>query len=153
MAPSIYLAYQMVEENLRDMQVKSFISEDMVFQTTSVVSYTVKDHVHTVDLVGTLLTEKEIAALQDELHARNRLQDLELVVIQGQRELDREQVQNLINARLEKQSTSERKSLQEHSRAVLPSPTSARAQTSRPSRSSHNRALFSSRFSPSGAAH
>ena len=41
-APSIYLAYQMVEENLRDMQVKSFISEDMDFQTTSVVSYTVK---------------------------------------------------------------------------------------------------------------
>lgn len=82
-APSIYLAYQMVEENLRDMQVKSFISEDMDFQTTSVVSYTVKDHVLTVDLVGTLLTEKEIDALQDELHARNRLQDLELVVIQG----------------------------------------------------------------------
>ena len=107
-APSIYLAYQMVEENLRDMQVKSFISEDMDFQTTSVVSYTVKDHVLTVDLVGTLLTEKEIDALQDELHARNRLQDLELVVIQGQRELDREQVQNLINARLEKQSTSEK---------------------------------------------
>ena len=107
-APSIYLAYQMVEENLRDMQVKSFISEDMDFQTTSVVSYTVKDHVLTVDLVGTLLTEKEIDALQDELHARNRLQDLELVVIQGQRELDREQVQNLINARLEKQSASEK---------------------------------------------
>lgn len=107
-APSIYLAYQMVEENLRDMQVKSFISEDMDFQTTSVVSYTVKDHVLTVDLVGTLLTEKEITALQDELHARNRLQDLELVVIQGQRELDREQVQNLINARLEKQSASEK---------------------------------------------
>lgn len=106
--PSIYLAYQMVEENLRDMQVKSFISEDMDSQTTSVVSYTVKDHVLTVDLVGTLLTEKEIDALQDELHARNRLQDLELVVIQGQRELDREQVQNLINARLEKQSTSEK---------------------------------------------
>ncbi|MSV25392.1 DUF389 domain-containing protein [Selenomonas sp. WCA-380-WT-3B 3/] len=108
-APSIYLAYQMVEENLRDMQVKSFISEDMDFQTTSVVSYTVKDHVLTVDLVGTLLTEKEIDALQDELHARNRLQDLELVVIQGQRELDREQVQNLINARLEKQNSSEKK--------------------------------------------
>ena len=107
-APSIYLAYQMVEENLRDMQVKSFISEDMDFQTTSVVSYTVKGHVLTVDLVGTLLTEKEIATLQDELHARNRLQDLELVVIQGQRELDREQVQNLINARLEKQSASEK---------------------------------------------
>ena len=107
-APSIYLAYQMVEENLRDMQVKSFISEDMDFQTTSVVSYTVKGHVLTVDLVGTLLTEKESDALQDELHARNRLQDLELVVIQGQRELDREQVQNLINARLEKQSASEK---------------------------------------------
>lgn len=107
-APSIYLAYQMVEENLRDMQVKSFISEDMDSQTTSVVSYTVKGHVLTVDLVGTLLTEKEIDALQDELHARNRLQDLELVVIQGQRELDREQIQNLINARLEKQSTSEK---------------------------------------------
>ena len=107
-APSIYLAYQMVEENLRDMQVKNFISEDMDFQTTSVVSYTVKNRVLTVDLVGTLLTEEEIAALQDELHARNRLQDLELVVIQGQRELDREQIQKLITARLEKQSVSEK---------------------------------------------
>lgn len=107
-APSIYLAYQMVEENLVSMQIKSFLHEDMDFPTTSVVSYTVKDHVLTVDLVGTLLSGEEIAALQGELQARSRLQDFELVVIQGERELDREQVQNLINARLEKQGTTEK---------------------------------------------
>ncbi|MDD6383433.1 MAG: DUF389 domain-containing protein [Selenomonadaceae bacterium] len=107
-APSIYLAYQMVEENLVSMQIKSFLHEDMDFPTTSVVSYTVKDRVLTVDLVGTLLSGEEIAALQGELQARSRLQDFELVVIQGERELDREQVQNLINARLEKQGTTEK---------------------------------------------
>ena len=104
--------------------------------------------------MGTLLTEKEIATLQDELHARNRLQDLELVVIQGQRELDREQVQNLINARLEKQSASEKEVSYKNLSAQYYPATSARAQTSRPSSSSHSRALFSSpRSSPSRAAH
>lgn len=112
--PSIYLAYQMVEDNLRDTEIKNFISNNMDFQSTSVVSYTIKNQVLTVDLVGTLLTEEQISVLKKELQSSSRLRDLELVVIQGQSDLNSEQVQKLITARLENQGNTDKENSYKH---------------------------------------
>ena len=153
-APSIYLAYQMVEENLRDMQVKSFINEDMDFQTTSVVSYTVKGHVLTVDLVGTLLTEKEIAPCRTNCTRATGSKTSSSSSYRGSANSTASKSRISSMHGLRSRALPKRKSPTRISPCSIILPTSARAQTRRPSSSSHSRDRSSSLKSfPSRAAH
>mgnify|MGYP000136417879 CR=1 FL=1 len=106
--PSIYLAHQTVKDALQEVQVKSFIQTDMQFEKTSVVSYALKDDTLTVDLVGAVLTEEQIEQLKTAMRHYHRLQGITLSIIQGNRNLNTEEVQQLINARIEKQGKADK---------------------------------------------
>lgn len=106
--PSIYLAHQTVKDALQEVQVKSFIQTDMQFEKTSVVSYTLKDDTLTVDLVGAVLTAEQIEQLKTAMGHYHRLQGITLSIIQGNRNLNTEEVQQLINARIEKQGKADK---------------------------------------------
>ena len=106
--PSIYLAHQTVKDALQEVQVKSFIQTDMQFEKTSVVSYALKDDTLTVDLVGAVLTEEQIEQLKTAMSHYHRLQGITLSIIQGNRNLNTEEVQQLINARIEKQGKADK---------------------------------------------
>lgn len=106
--PSIYLAHQTVKNALQEVQVKSFIQTDMQFEKTSVVSYALKDDTLTVDLVGAVLTEEQIEQLKTAMSHYHRLQGITLSIIQGNRNLNTEEVQQLINARIEKQGKADK---------------------------------------------
>ena len=90
--PSIYLAHQTVKDALQEVQVKSFIQTDMQFEKTSVVSYALKDDTLTVDLVGAVLTEEQIEQLKTAMSHYHRLQGITLSIIQGNRNLNTEEV-------------------------------------------------------------
>lgn len=106
--PSIYLAHQTVKDALQEVQIKSFIQTDMQFEKTSVVSYALKDDTLTVDLVGAVLTEEQIEQLKTAMSHYHRLQGITLSIIQGNRNLNTEEVQQLINARIEKQGKADK---------------------------------------------
>ena len=106
--PSIYLAHQTVKDALQEVQVKSFIQTDMQFEKTSVVSYALKDDTLTVDLVGAVLTEEQIEQLKTAMSHYHRLQGITLSIIQGNWNLNTEEVQQLINARIEKQGKADK---------------------------------------------
>lgn len=99
--PSLYMAYVTVNENIRDSQVKTFISRDMDLDASSVVAYDLEDNVLTVDVIGAPLDDSEIQKLQKTLHQYGQLQQVALKVVQGPAsQLNQEQVQEIINARL-----------------------------------------------------
>ena len=62
--PSIYMAYLTVNDNIRDTQIKTFIAKEVASEKVSAVSYAFKDGLLTVDLIGTPLTEDQVAELQ-----------------------------------------------------------------------------------------
>jgi hypothetical protein len=108
--PSIYMAHLTVKDALQEVQVKSFIETNMNFEKTSVVSYTLKDKTLTIDLVGAVLTEEQIDQLKSNINNYPRLQGISLSIIQGNRNLNTEEVQRLINSRIEKQGKAEKRS-------------------------------------------
>nr|WP_288698537.1 DUF389 domain-containing protein [uncultured Allisonella sp.] len=106
--PSIYLAQQTVKDTLREVQVKSFIQTDMNFEKTSVVSYSLKNDTLTIDLVGAVLTDEQIEQLKNDIIHYPRLEGITLSIIQGNKNLNTEDVQQLINARIEKQNAGDK---------------------------------------------
>ena len=99
--PSLYMAYVTANENIRDSQVKSFISQDMDLEASSVVAYELDHDVLTVDVIGAPLDDREIERLQASLHQYGQLRQTTLKVVQGPAsQLNQEQVQEIINARL-----------------------------------------------------
>ena len=99
--PSLYMAYVTANENIRDSQVKSFISQDMDLEASSVVAYELDHGVLTVDVIGAPLDDREIERLQASLHQYGQLRQTTLKVVQGPAsQLNQEQVQEIINARL-----------------------------------------------------
>ena len=111
--PSIYMAHLTVKDALQEVQVKSFIETNMNFEKTSVVSYTLKDKTLTIDLVGAVLTEEQIDQLKSNINNYPRLQGISLSIIQGNRNLNTEEVQRLINSRIEKQGKAEKEADQQ----------------------------------------
>ena len=99
--PSLYMAYVTANENIRDSQVKSFISQDMDLEASSVVAYEWDHDVLTVDIIGAPLDDREIERLQTSLRQYGQLRQATLKVVQGPAsQLNQEQVQEIINARL-----------------------------------------------------
>lgn len=99
--PSLYMAYLTVNENIRDSQVKSFISRDMDLETAHVVAYELEDNILTVDVIGAPLGDGDIQKLQKKLHQYGQLQQTNLKVVQDSAsQLNQEQVQAIISDRL-----------------------------------------------------
>ena len=73
----------------------------MDLEASSVVAYELDHDVLTVDVIGAPLDDREIERLQASLHQYGQLRQTTLKVVQGPAsQLNREQVQEIINARL-----------------------------------------------------
>ena len=106
----------------------------MNFEKTSVVSDTLKDKTLTIDLVGAVLTEEQIDQLKSNINNYPRLQGISLSIIQGNRNLNTEEVQRLINSRIEKQGKAEKEASYKMLTSKYSSLMNALQQTSRSSR-------------------
>ena len=102
--PSIYMAYQSVEANMAESQVKTFIQQEVQTDTRNVVSYQISKDTLVLDIVGTPLTKDQINKLVASLHNFNKLQNKELHVVQNTAPdiLSKDDVQQLINSRISK---------------------------------------------------
>ena len=82
--PSLYVAYNSIQENAKDVQVRAFISDKFTtFDMTNVISYKVSGQTLELDLVGKTLTEEEIMALQDSLQNYSKLHNVQLKIVQN----------------------------------------------------------------------
>lgn len=100
--PSVYMAYQSVNDNIINTQVKSFITKEVDFETSDVVSYQLTNGVLTIDLIGTPLTEGQIGKLDAALGNYSKLQGVKLHIVQNQGSgaLDKNQIQQIISTKL-----------------------------------------------------
>jgi uncharacterized hydrophobic protein (TIGR00271 family) len=100
--PSIYMAYQSVDANIADFQVKNFISKEADFDTSSIVSYQFDNGILTIDLIGMPLTDKEIDNLKKSMKHYSKLDNAELRIVQtnSSDSLNKEQIQQIINTKI-----------------------------------------------------
>ena len=105
-APSLYTAASSVGANLTEAQARQFVAEEMDFHASSVVSYKILDNVLQIDVIGQPLSEEQMTKLQEKMSRFSRLSGLELSVVQGSNDnsLSAEQVQDIINKRMQNSS-------------------------------------------------
>lgn len=100
--PSIYMAYLTVNDNIRDTQIKTFIAKEVASEKVSAVSYAFKDGLLTVDLIGTPLTEDQVAELQASMQSYSKLTDAKLHIVQGNvNTIGQKEIQQIITNRIE----------------------------------------------------
>lgn len=100
--PSIYMAYLTVNDNIRDTQIKTFIAKEVASEKVSAVSYAFKDGLLTVDLIGTPLTEDQVAELQSSMQSYSKLTDAKLHIVQGNvNTIGQKEIQQIITNRIE----------------------------------------------------
>lgn len=100
--PSIYMAYLTVNDNIRDTQIKTFIAKEVASEKVSAVSYAFKDGLLTVDLIGTPLTEDQVAELQASMQSYSKLTDAKLHIVQGNvNTIGQKKIQQIITNRIE----------------------------------------------------
>lgn len=107
--PSLYAAYQSVNANLADQQVKKFLAERVELTTANVMAYHLDKNSLQLDILGQPLGEEEITKLENQLHEYSHLKGLQLKVVQNVSEkgLDKEQVQKIIETRLGQENRAE----------------------------------------------
>lgn len=99
--PSIYMAYLTVNDNIRDSQVQTFVSQDMDLDSANVVAYNLEDGTLNVDVVGMALSKADMEDLQKKLNHYTYLKDVKLRIVQGNvNSINQDQVQEIVNARL-----------------------------------------------------
>ncbi|SDN28026.1 hypothetical protein SAMN05660299_02447 [Megasphaera paucivorans] len=100
--PSIYMAYQSVDTNIADAQVKKFISKEADFDTSSIVSYQFDNGILTIDLIGMPLTNTQITNLKKSMKHYSKLDNAELRIVQDNSgdSLNKEQIQQIINTKI-----------------------------------------------------
>ncbi|MDY3974019.1 MAG: TIGR00341 family protein [Veillonella caviae] len=81
--PSIYMAYLTVGDNIREQQIKTFISKEIDHTSMSVISYSYDDKVLTLDIIGRPVSETELEELQVALSSYSRLIDSTVHIMQG----------------------------------------------------------------------
>lgn len=75
---------------------------DMQFIKVSAVSYAFKDGLLTVDLIGTPLTEDQVAELQASMQSYSKLTDAKLHIVQGNvNTIGQKEIQQIITNRIE----------------------------------------------------
>ena len=100
--PSIYMAYQSVDANIADSQLKKFISKEADFDTSSIVSYQFDNGILTIDLIGMPLTDTQITNLKKSMKHYSKLDNAELRIVQDNSgdSLNKEQIQQIINTKI-----------------------------------------------------
>ena len=98
----IIMAYLTVNDNIRDTQIKTFIAKEVASEKVSAVSYAFKDGLLTVDLIGTPLTEDQVAELQASMQSYSKLTDAKLHIVQGNvNTIGQKKIQQIITNRIE----------------------------------------------------
>lgn len=100
--PSIYMAYNMVQDNIRDNQIKTFIQQKIPPQDRFVVSYQASRENLMLDVVGIPLTDEMIDQLDKDMQSYSKLKGKHLRVIQNPTKgfMSKSDVQKLINSRI-----------------------------------------------------
>jgi len=98
--PSVYMAYQSVNQDIEQTQIKTFIRTEVHLDHANVVSYNLTHTTLQLDLVGVPLSAYQIDELQQSLQGYSKLKDRKLKVVQDNRALSREEVQQIITNKI-----------------------------------------------------
>lgn len=120
--PSIYFAYQSVNANIEESQIQKFLQQEARFDRSNVISHELSGKTLRLDLVGMPLTEEQIAGLQQALQQYSRLRDIQLKVVQDRSDstLSKEDIQQIINNKLDGNEGNKGQSYKEQAHRYYP---------------------------------
>lgn len=82
--PSIYMAYQSVQQQFIQAQTEQYIKKEVQFTDSSVISHAIKGNVFQINLIGSPLSQQQIDALQGKMDSYPGLGKMKLKVVQNQ---------------------------------------------------------------------
>ncbi|MGN1411930.1 MAG: DUF389 domain-containing protein [Oscillospiraceae bacterium] len=97
--PSIYLAYQMTDESIRDSHVDKYIQENFNFENTDVIQTNISDNTIEIALLGETIDSQTLANLESKLVDYD-LDDMTLKITQTETNssVDNEKLKELIQS-------------------------------------------------------